>query len=195
MQLRPASGDDGGRSWADLDVSLPRLPASDRQRVRAAGAVAQASGRRQRTVHGVHPRLRRGRGADVPLLPGLRLDGLLDERGLLPRLDRGRRRRVRRSLVPASDRLRLRGDGIRGCLFRPGSGKSTTRTQRSAAPLSRTVVSASDGDDDLATRVAVSEVPDRGRHLFERERPVHNGSDGARFEQPPQLLQVLSALL
>ena len=74
-------------------------------------------------------------------------------------------------------------------------GHSLERKSVAAAPLSRSVVSPSDGDDDLAARVAVSEVPDRGRHLFERERPVHNRSDGARFEQRPQLLQVLSALL
>jgi len=72
---------------------------------------------------------------------------------------------------------------------------SLERKSVAAPPLSRTVVSASNGDDDLATRLAVSEVPVAARHLFERERPVHNGSDGARFEQPPQLLQVLSSLL
>jgi hypothetical protein len=53
MQLRPAPGDDGGRSGADLDVSLPRLPASDWQRVRDGGAVAEGSGRRRRTVRGI----------------------------------------------------------------------------------------------------------------------------------------------
>ena len=106
MQLRPAPGDDGRRSCADLDVSLPRLPASDRQRVRGAGAVAEGSGRRHWTTHGVRPHLGRGRGADVSLLPGLRRDGLLDDRGLAG-LNRGRDRRLRRSLVPAADRLRL----------------------------------------------------------------------------------------
>src|SRR6266550_4085916 len=87
------------------------------------------------------------------------------------------------------------GSGVIPQHWRTRWGPSLERKSVAAAPLLRTVVSASDGDDDLATRVAVSEVPDRGRHLFELERPVHNGSDGARFEQPPQLLQVLSALL
>ena len=60
-------------------MSPPRLPASDRQRVRDAGAVAEGSGRRHRTVHGVRAHLGRRRG-DVSLLPGLRRDGLLDDR-------------------------------------------------------------------------------------------------------------------
>jgi len=46
----------------------------------------------------------------------------------------------------------------------------------------------SDSDDDLAARVAVSEVADRGRHLFERERPVDDGPDSTRFEQSTELL-------
>lgn len=44
MQLWPAPGDDGGRSGADLDVPLPRVPASDRERIRNAGTLAPRAG-------------------------------------------------------------------------------------------------------------------------------------------------------
>src|SRR5581483_3618274 len=54
---------------------------------------------------------------------------------------------------------------------------------------------ASDGDDDLAACAAVSEVADRLRYLFERERPVDDGPDRAGFEKLPQFLQVLPTFL
>src|SRR5919197_883636 len=54
---------------------------------------------------------------------------------------------------------------------------------------------ASDGDDDLAAGAAVSEVADGLGNLGERERPVDDGRDRAGFEQLPQLVQILRALL
>src|SRR6266508_1627219 len=60
---------------------------------------------------------------------------------------------------------------------------------------SRDEARTSDGDDDLAAGAAVSEVADRLGNFVERECPVDDGCDRAGFEQPPQLLQVLLALL
>jgi hypothetical protein len=54
---------------------------------------------------------------------------------------------------------------------------------------------ASNGNDDLASCAAASEVADRLRNLVERERPVDDRPDRTGFEQLPQLLQVSAALL
>src|SRR5438132_12809897 len=55
--------------------------------------------------------------------------------------------------------------------------------------------SPSDGDDDLAARAACSEVTDRLGNLSQRERLVDDAPDRAAFQQRPQLLEILPALL
>ena len=85
----------GGRAGADLHVPLLRLPAPDRQRVLDAGALPEGAGAGGGPLLGLRARERRGRrGADVPLLPRLRLDRLLPDR---PGADRRPDRQLRRS--------------------------------------------------------------------------------------------------
>jgi hypothetical protein len=149
MQLRPAPRDDGERSRADLDVSLPRLPASDRQRVRDAGAVAEGSGRRHRTVYGVRPHL--GRLARSGRFASARTA----DRRSSGRPTAGRTRSGSQSARSPIARSHSRPspstgrDGIRGCPFRTGSRKSTTsrRVYQSArdGPRSSSRTSASNG--------------------------------------------------
>ena len=98
-----------GRSVRRLDLPLPRMPAAHRKRVRHAGRLQARSGQHRGPLQRLLAHLRRGRrqGARPPLLPRVRLAGLLHGAdGAGP--DRRLGRLVRRPVVPAADRVGVR---------------------------------------------------------------------------------------
>ena len=147
MQLRPAPGNDGGRSRADLDVSLL---ACQRRTGSAFGMQARWPKDRVDVTgrYGVRPHLGRRRGGDVSLCPdcGATVFWTAEHEGL-DGLDRGPDRRVRRSSFHAADSLCLRvatvsvavpsgRDRGRGTVVHaPGSNCPASRARKwSAAP-------------------------------------------------------------
>ena len=88
-----------GEPGPDLDVSLLRLPAPDRQRILDAGPLPEGAGAGWRAAYRtMSARTTKPGGANVPLLPRLRLDGLVPDR---PGADRRPHRQLRRSQLPA----------------------------------------------------------------------------------------------
>ena len=109
LPLRTAPPRGRGRAVRRLHLQLPCLPATHRERLRDAGRLQGGSGAGQRPVQRLLPHLGRGgqEGARLPLLPRLRLAGLLHGAdGAGP--DRRLGRRVRRPVVPAADGVGLR---------------------------------------------------------------------------------------
>lgn len=70
--MRATHGNRGGRASESLRLSLPCLPAQDRQRLRRPGTVRRRTGFCQWQGQRVHPSWRRWLARQVPLLPKLR---------------------------------------------------------------------------------------------------------------------------
>ena len=112
MQLRAAPSHGERGAAARLDLSLPGLPAKNRQRVRCAGALPARRRQGQRRVSGVRSRRRRRKQDHIPFLSPMRCHPALRRLG-----SRGTHRRSGR---------RIRRPGLSGAVILGVRGPART---------------------------------------------------------------------